>query len=287
MRLWIISDLHLLKTDPEQFGSRLRIPKADVCVLAGDICDDLEAGLSWVGSVIAPHMPVIFVPGNHDFFGRALTTTVLEAESIAAHVSGKANGRHQIHVLDNKTIVIGGTRFIGTTLWTDFAIHAPPNADAPTVKKFREAALANMRLAMPEYREVYFNEVIGNVIPRLMTAYDAYNLHIDSRKYLVEELSKPFVGPTVVATHHAPHPKSISTFHGRDSLTPAFVSDLTDIIEQFEPDLWVHGHVHENFDYYVGKTRIYCHPYGNGNPNFSWKGGLIDIPSTPVAALRM
>jgi len=283
MRFWAISDLHLLKTKPSEFGSKLRIPEADICVLAGDICDDLEAGLEWVAAIIAPHMPVIFVPGNHDFFGRSLTGTVPEAQSIAAHCSGEAHGRHPIHVLDNQTLVLDGVRIIGSTLWTDFAILAPHNADADTVEKYRNQALANMRGAMPEYQAVYVNEVFGNIIPKLMTPKDAYWLHLDSRRYLQEELSKSFEGTTVVVTHHAPHPGSISSFHGRNNLTPGFVSDLTDIIEGFKPDLWLHGHVHESFDYHVGDTRIFCHPKGTGNPNFSWQGGLFDIPSASPA----
>lgn len=283
MRLWVISDLHLLKTKPSEFGSKLRIPEADICVLAGDICDDLEAGLHWAAAVIASQMPVIFVPGNHDFIGRSLSGTVPEAQSIAAHCSGKAYGRHPIHVLDNQTLVIDGVRFIGSTLWTDFAILAPPNAAAETVERHRNQALANMRGAMPEYQAVYVNEVFGNIIPKLMTPKDAYWLHLDSRRYLEEELSKPFHRTTVVVTHHAPHPNSISTFHGRNNLTPGFVSDLSDLIHDHKIDLWVHGHVHESVDYQVGNTRIFCHPKGTGNPNFSWQGGLIDIPSASPA----
>lgn len=165
MRLWVISDLHLLKTEPSEFGSKLRIPEADICVLAGDICDDLEAGLQWVATIIATHMPVIFVPGNHDFIGRSLTGTVPEAQSIAAHCSGNAHGRHPIHVLDNETLVIDGVRFIGSTLWTDFAILAPDNADADTVEKYRNQALANMKGAMPEYQAVYVTKPLVALFP--------------------------------------------------------------------------------------------------------------------------
>lgn len=48
MKIWAISDLHLKECDPKKFGSKIKIPEADVCVLAGDIFDDLKAGLNWI-----------------------------------------------------------------------------------------------------------------------------------------------------------------------------------------------------------------------------------------------
>ncbi len=49
-----------------------------------------------------------------------------------------------------------------------------------------------------------------------------------------------------------------------DPLTPCFVSDLSEVIDRWQPALWIHGHVHDNFDYHVGATRIVCNPKGYG-----------------------
>ena len=53
-------------------------------------------------------------------------------------------------------------------------------------------------------------------------------------------------------------------------LSPAFVSNLSEIIDPRQPALWVHGHVHTSFDYRVGATRVLCNPHGYGaeNPDF-------------------
>jgi hypothetical protein len=41
-----------------------------------------------------------------------------------------------------------------------------------------------------------------------------------------------------------------------------FVSDLTEKIRVWQPDLWLHGHTHDSFDYRVGRTRIVCNARG-------------------------
>src|SRR5262249_10274772 len=95
-------------------------------------------------------------------------------------------------------------------------------------------------------------------------------LHRRSRAFLRRMLNAPFDGPTVVVTHHGPHPNSINARYLSDVLNPAFGSDLAALIESGRPKLWIHGHVHSSFDYRVGATRILCNPrgYGNENPGF-------------------
>ena len=67
-----------------------------------------------------------------------------------------------------------------------------------------------------------------------------------ARTWLEDQLQEPYDDKTVVITHHAPHPLSIHPRYVGDQLTGAFVSDLTPLL--FQPDLWVHGHVHDSFD---------------------------------------
>lgn len=111
----------------------------------------------------------------------------------------------------------------------------------------------------------------------MFTPEQALALHRESRAWLEERLSEPFDGKTVVVTHHAPHPGSISPKYLGDALTPAFVSDLTDLIGRHQPDMWIHGHVHHSCDYVVPetKTRIVCNPRGYGYENPSFRMRLV------------
>ena len=76
-------------------------------------------------------------------------------------------------------------------------------------------------------------------------------------------------------THHAPHQGSIHTRFDRASINPAYVSDQTAMIEHFRPSLWVHGHVHNSFDYRVGDTRIVSNPHGYGRENPKFNPSLL------------
>ncbi|MGO4816104.1 metallophosphoesterase, partial [Cupriavidus sp. 2MCAB6] len=85
--------------------------------------------------------------------------------------------------------------------------------------------------------------------------------------FIRSELGKPHDGPTVVVTHHAPHPQSVQPRHQGSELSPAFVSDLGALIEEYQPELWIHGHDHGSHDYKVGRTRILANQAGYPNRN--------------------
>ena len=90
---------------------------------------------------------------------------------------------------------------------------------------------------------------------------DILEMHRQHRQALAFDLSADFWGQTIVVTHHAPHPKSLRS----PMLTPddaSYASDLSEVIEKYEPAVWIHGHVHHSRDYYVSATRIICNPRG-------------------------
>src|SRR5690606_25858662 len=82
----------------------------------------------------------------------------------------------------------------------------------------------------------------------------------------------------VVVSHHAPSPKSINGKYAAGSkyvhLNSGYYSDLEHAMPGVS--LWVHGHMHDSFDYRVGDdTRVVCNPSGilghALNPNFNPK----------------
>jgi Icc-related predicted phosphoesterase len=40
------------------------------------------------------------------------------------------------------------------------------------------------------------------------------------------------------------------------------VSDLSGLVETYQPALSVHGHTHKSSDYRIGKTRVLRNPHG-------------------------
>jgi hypothetical protein len=74
------------------------------------------------------------------------------------------------------------------------------------------------------------------------------------------ELAKPWDGKTAVISHHGCHPLSVHPRYIGDPLSACFVSDLSDLIPAV--DLWMHGHVHDSFDYRIARCHVRTNPAG-------------------------
>src|SRR5690606_30913962 len=105
LRLHILSDLHL-----SQQGLILPEVQADLTILAGDIARP-RAAMEWASGI---PRPVLYVPGNHEFYGGSIP-------HVAAELAEQAQA-HGIRLLDQQAVVIDGVRFLGATLWTDFEL---------------------------------------------------------------------------------------------------------------------------------------------------------------------
>ena len=80
-----------------------------------------------------------------------------------------------------------------------------------------------------------------------------------------EELKKPFDGKTVVVSHFLPSFKSVNPKYEGSPLNNYFANNLDDLILNYQPYLWLHGHTHDNCDYLIRDTRVVCNPAGYYN----------------------
>ena len=114
---------------------------------------------------------------------------------------------------------------------------------------------------------------------------EVLDMHRATRAFLAEALAVPHPGTTVVVTHHAPHPDSLPDRYAHLSWCDA--SDMTSLIEDRGPDLWVHGHVHTRSDYVVCRTRIVCNPRGHDDEVTGFVPDLVvEVGHEPDASLR-
>ena len=240
MRIWIFSGLHI---EQSRWDIPDPAPEYDVLIAAGDIHDPLSAGVRWLAER-AGGRPVIYVPGNHEWYAHRQPFTVSDEAKRGQALADRLG----IHLLQDREIVIEGVRFLGSTLWTDYAIYGNP-----------VAAMRHAQNEMNDHR-VIFPTVAG----KPLTPEDALSWHKQSLFWLGEALRVPCDSRTVVVTHHLPHPKSIHPRFARDPLNPAFCSDLSGLVESSGAVLWVHGHTHESCDYRAGETRVVCNPKGYG-----------------------
>lgn len=91
---------------------------------------------------------------------------------------------------------------------------------------------------------------------------ETVDLFQESKCYIFEALATAGEKKTVVVTHHGVSPQSIHQRFRGDSLNCAFMTDISNEIIEHGPNLWVHGHTHNSFDYTLGRTRVIVNPYG-------------------------
>ncbi|WIJ26361.1 metallophosphoesterase [Devosia sp. RR2S18] len=260
MKIWLFSDLHMTR-DKSTFSHFFRgIPDADVCVCAGDLIEqDPGFGVEWLDFHIGQYMPCLYVPGNHEFYSRS--HSIQSNRALAGQAAARTSNK--VHVLDDMGITIDGIRFLGTTLWSDFRVLCGDDDVGMA------CAMAAAQNSVSDFR--FIHKPNG----KTWTPKDAMLQHAQSVQWLDEELERSEL-PTVVVSHHAPHPDSIATEWQYDLCTAAFVSNLSELIERHQPKLWLHGHTHDSFDYSVGNTKVICNPHGYRTENYAhWKRDMV------------
>lgn len=273
-RIHLLSDLHL-ETGPYAIPADLDY---DVLVAAGDI-GPVEQAVSWLAS---RGKPVVYVLGNHEFWGGEYAD-VLPAARAAAKGT-------RVHILEKSAVVIQGVRFLGTTLWTDYGSW-DPSLVQEAIWRMRDYT----RISARQWYDVKANltwfrrhclgvgmnrQAIEEVISeRTFHPAIAYQAHQRSLAWLTRALRRPHDGPTVVVTHHAPTFDSLRAFgvqesslrpenwgHRDDSLirVAGYASRLDRLLQGYSDviDLWAHGHLHSGIDVLTPGVRVVCNPRG-------------------------
>lgn len=230
MKLQIMSDLHL------EFGHMNMSPVGDVLVLAGDVGVVKKPAYLGLVEEWATHFEqVIYVPGNHEYYKGDIDASLTK-------LFAWANTQSNITVLDNSNIIIDDVLFIGSTLWT--YISSPVTAMLCQDRMNDYHVIRQMNYGKP------------------LTVEKTNLIHIASVEYIQYALKYIMAGKAVVVTHHAPSLQSIHPMYKGDELNAAFATDLEDMMLEYPPNLWIHGHMHHSLDYMVEDTRVICNPRG-------------------------
>ncbi len=294
MIVQLASDLHLERLARRFPGETLirPAPQAELLVLAGDIAaraDGVRLFADWP-------VPVLYVPGNHEFFDADWQHTREELRRAAEGT--------RVRILDGDECVLGGVRWLGCTLWTDYALQealdpsaclqgraapSPPPVGVeepwggpafPQGSPQGQAAPSPPPVGVEEpwggpafpqeqmqacARRMRDHAVI-RVGARMFAPEDALAEHRRCRAWLERTLAQSFSGPTVVVTHHAPSARSVHPRFAGHPVNPAYASRLEPLMAG--ASVWLHGHVHDSFDYLVQgpeghACRVVTNPRGN------------------------
>lgn len=224
VRIQYFSDIHL------EFGP-LDIDKtdADLIIAAGDIGVGVQ-GLEWLKTL---DKPVIYVAGNHEFYGREYFSTL---DALRTQAAGS-----KVRFLERESLILGEVRFLGCTLWTELGGEENERID-------------ELQNIVNDFRKIRYRT-------ETLTPGHYTLLHRESWRWLVKELEQPFDGKTVVITHHAPTPWS---WHESPSNIKrhAYCNDLKELFHTYEIAAWFHGHIHVVSDYRCSGARVLCNPRG-------------------------
>jgi len=220
----LLSDIHLEfhRDGGDEFIRSLDPTGVDVLVLAGDICT-LPGLKSTLTKLCDRYPEVVFVTGNHEYYGSSPTKVHDLLTKVAASTSN-------LHWLHHTKVVLSGIRFAGTTLWFPFP--------SPSIYA--------TRTQMNDYT------VIKDFEPWV------YEENTKAVRFLAG--AAPYAD--VVVTHHLPALETVSPRYRGSSLNHYFCHDQTKLILEARPPLWVFGHTHDCVDMQVEGTRLLCNPLG-------------------------
>jgi hypothetical protein len=258
MKIQLLSDLHL---EAHPHWCAQPAPGADVLVLAGDVGSyqpgsqlaDADFGLTRFSAAAGWPTPVIFVPGNHEYDGMDFDVAHARLQDTCARLG--------LHWLERDTLVLGGVRFVGTTLWTDF------DALCPTDPTSANALALQLKARDKAFRAAnfYLRKTLTQRAGQPWLAEGVRQQALVCQQWLREALAIPFDGPTVAVTHFAPSLMSADPRYGMVPGTAGFCNALDDLLPQAR--LWLHGHLHAPSDYMHRGCHVVANPLGYARKN--------------------
>lgn len=244
MRFDLVSDLHI----PNYSEGDLRglKPSSPVLALLGDVCEicNFSRIKKFFEYVSANWDYVLYVPGNHEFYGGILKNSVDKMRNLLRHL-------RNIVILDNDVVSIDNVRYIGSTLWSDMS------KENPLVMMACNDLISDYRYIGKVISKIE-NDKIVRITPE--DTVKLFDENVSFIKTMLEISNDPF---NVVLTHHAPSYQSVSPRFISNAANGAFVSDLEEfILDRPKIKVWAHGHTHSVSDYNIGDCRVVANPLG-------------------------
>lgn len=243
----LISDLHL-SFHNEKILSGL-VPKSAVLAILGDVCEiknyfRIKKFFEFVSSAWDY---VLYVPGNHEFYGGEIEQSVDDMRSYLKQF-------RNIIIMDNDLVSIDNVRYIGSTLWSGMNHRNP-------------LTMLAAKDMINDYRYIKRKKSGKEVLITPEDTVDMFEKNVDFINKMIE--ISPFE-TNVILTHHAPSYKSVPSKFERNIANGAFVSDLEYLLcERTSVSVWAHGHTHSSSDYMIETCRVVANPLGYTNEIYS------------------
>lgn len=258
-KLRFYSDMHIdfyiqnknSKFDPKTLWYPEVLPedKETILVLAGDIWHAKKPftynNYSWFSTISERFKYVLVVLGNHDFWNGQLPT---EYDNFKRYT--KERNLNNLILLQNNYVVIGEHKFLGATLWTDYA-----NKDYDTIEEAKKVCndFKYIRYMNPLFKGVFKKLTVANILEQ----------HRISKNYIFENANKDYPEQKLwVITHHPPTDILITDPHIHKNEYGIITNNFEKEIKDSKIDYWIHGHNHQSGQAKVGNTLIMSNTVG-------------------------
>ena len=258
LTLGLVSDLHW---ESEQ-DFELEASGVDVLIAAGDLLNGNEPETAIARlSKAAGKTPVLYVPGNHEFFGHTIESGLERLRQAAKNT--------KVRILYRQSVTIGGVEFLGATLWSGFELFGPTQ---------------RARCEKAAQEQLYdFKRILGTS-RKPITPAQVRAEHLKDVEWLGKHLKKNTRPPTVVISHFAPSALSLKKGKGSDPLSAYFANANDALVVQ--ANAWVHGHVHQSRHYRLAQAAE-NHGVVLSNPRgFIWNQQLSELVPEVQAIVR-
>lgn len=208
-------------------------PIGEVLILAGDILpyvaipnqDDFFKYLSH------NFKTTYWIPGNHEYYQSDIEK---EPKSFCKEIY------ENVFLVNNMSFIHDDIKIICSTLWTNI----------PLTNQYQiESRMNDFHLIR-----------IGK---KRLTADYVTNIHKEQLEFIKSELENNSGLKTIVATHHLPTFKNYPEKYRNSNINGAFVTELFDFIEKYQPDYWIYGHHHANTpEFNISITKLVTNQLG-------------------------
>jgi predicted phosphohydrolase len=234
MKIQYASDLHLeFNKNVDFLNSHRLIPSAEILILAGDIFPFFKynENVKYFDFLSESFTEIYWLPGNHEYY---------YSDVIRYHKFGEKLVRPNIHVVKDKVVTINEVNLIFTTLWGNISVRNE------LYIKSHVSDFSCIRINGDDFKPKHFNE-----------------LHKESLTFLENELELRQNEKNIIITHHVPTLFNYSEEYKNSPLNEAFVVELYDLVNKYQPEAWIYGHSHLNTpEFRIGKTKLLTNQLG-------------------------
>jgi predicted phosphodiesterase len=229
----ILSDIHLEVYEECPDASEFLIPRANILILAGDICRLHKRKMleKFLHQVCPMFQAVLYVMGNHEYYWvkGCIPKTMEELFSVMTEIK---EGIPNLYILNRDTVVIDDVCVAGCTLWSRTVANVPKN-----VVKIHEMNTC-------KYNSMFQEDLA--FLEQAISFCQNKNLKL------------------VVVTHHCPTYTVCDKVRDRKraKYESLYASNLEYLMAENKIHTWVCGHIHKNFDIKINGTRVVANQKG-------------------------